>query len=214
MESSSASVAGTSVFSCRARLRLPRLLVYTILGLREALSGVLNYKQWLPNNAQLHKNMIQVSKSLSQCDSGKLYGHDANCKRTRPIHPNQGKTNALVHKFSNIIQWPFGSYSGHMQTWIFSDSYSNPVSEIIKLIALSIMLLLYPANPLFTETYHEKKASFDLSCPLCSNSKSHAAYRHSGCCRSAVFISSYVASRKEKIIKVKLLVLSLVKLIL
>ena len=45
MESSSASVAGTSVFSCRARLRLPRLLVYTILGLREALSGVLYYKQ-------------------------------------------------------------------------------------------------------------------------------------------------------------------------
>ena len=54
-----------------------------------------------------------------------------------------------------------------------------------------------------TETYHEIKASFDLSCPLWSNSKSHAAYRHSGCRRSAVFISSYVASRKEKIIRTK-----------
>ena len=49
IDNSSASVAGTSVFSCNARFRLPRLLEYTILGLIDALSGVL-YRKYDSNN--------------------------------------------------------------------------------------------------------------------------------------------------------------------
>ena len=49
IDNSSTSVAGTSVFSCNARFRLPRLLVYTILGSIDALSGVL-YRKYDSNN--------------------------------------------------------------------------------------------------------------------------------------------------------------------
>ena len=72
-----------------------------------------------------------------------------------------------------------------------------------KIVFSSLYLMTISHLHVITETYHEIKASFDLSCPLCSNSTSQAAYRHSGCRRSAVFISSYVASRKEKIIRTK-----------
>ena len=72
-----------------------------------------------------------------------------------------------------------------------------------KLVFSSLYLMTLSHLHVITETYHEIKASFDLSCPLCSNSTSQAAYRHSGCCSSAVFMSSYVASRKEQIIRTK-----------
>ena len=49
IDNSSTSVAGTSEFSCNARFRLPRLLVYTILGLIDALSGFL-YRKYGSNN--------------------------------------------------------------------------------------------------------------------------------------------------------------------